>query len=293
MSTKIYSGFIIDAGSAHANLALLSAIKEPVQALVNKKHFKTIQDNATRLIDKFYAGQLRPKAAEEKDGPLEDYSAWAYCGHTMEQEQRECRTSQQRSPFYDCDVELFLRMHPDTGALLGYLQEERVGVYDYLLTVPGIREYGYWNNTDQPEELTEEEWAARGEAWELVLDGPYAVFCVKWQPCSWDDSSVAGPLPSLESRVQQLAREELVDSAIRAQLEKEKTEKGDGVRSASLAGVSRAMRKAQEAVDTEGDPLNLEFKELCAKHEGMLLPELTRQLLQTPWDKLPAVAPKA
>lgn len=123
-----------------------------------------------------------------------------------------------------------------------------------------------------------------------MLDGPCAVFCVQWQPCSWDDSSVAGPLPSLESRVENLAREELVDRAIRVQLEKEKAEQGEGVRNASLAGVSRAMRRAEEALNTEGDPLRAEFLELCTKHEGMLLPELTQQLLKTHWDKLPPVA---
>lgn len=294
MSTKIYSGFIIDAGSAQANLALLSSIKEPVQRLVNKKHFKTIQDRAVALLDKFYAGKLLSSneaadtdKAEHKDGPLADYSAWAYCGHQVEAEQRKCRQSLERSPFYDCDVELFLRMHPETGALLGYLQEERVGVYDYLLTVDGIREYGYWNNSDQPDEVSEQEWEKRGQDWKLLLDGPFAVFCVKWEPISWDDSTVAGSMPSLQKRAQNLASEELIDRAIRAQLSHEATHKPNTVRSASFAGVSRAMQKAQTEMDTEGAALNLEFKKLCAHYEQVLLPQLTQKVLQTHWSKLP------
>lgn len=39
-----------------------------------------------------------------------------------------------------------------------------------LLELPYIKEYGYWNNTDKPDELTEEEWDERRSDWNEVLD---------------------------------------------------------------------------------------------------------------------------
>ena len=39
-----------------------------------------------------------------------------------------------------------------------------------LLKLPYIKEYGYWNNTDKPDELTEEEWDQRRSDWNEVLD---------------------------------------------------------------------------------------------------------------------------
>lgn len=39
-----------------------------------------------------------------------------------------------------------------------------------LLKLPYIKEYGYWNNTDKPDELTEEEWDQRRSDWNEILD---------------------------------------------------------------------------------------------------------------------------
>lgn len=33
-----------------------------------------------------------------------------------------------------------------------------------------VKEYFYWNNTDAPQEISEEEWTERGDAWETVLN---------------------------------------------------------------------------------------------------------------------------
>lgn len=33
---------------------------------------------------------------------------------------------------------------------------------------PNIQEYGYWNNTDKPDELTSRQWASRKKAWDFI-----------------------------------------------------------------------------------------------------------------------------
>ena len=54
-------------------------------------------------------------------------------------------------------------------------------------SLPGVEEYGYWNNTDGPREISEEDWDERGDVWERVLG---------WE--SWAECGVRcePPIPS-------------------------------------------------------------------------------------------------
>lgn len=44
--------------------------------------------------------------------------------------------------------------------------------YDAILdAMPGVSEYAYWNNSDKPEHVTDEEWDDRASVWNAVLPG--------------------------------------------------------------------------------------------------------------------------
>lgn len=49
------------------------------------------------------------------------------------------------------------------------------------LKLSEIEEYGWQNNTDRPEQFSEEEWTARGEAWKAVI-APGMNGVVTWSP---------------------------------------------------------------------------------------------------------------
>lgn len=42
------------------------------------------------------------------------------------------------------------------------------GEWDGFKVPKGVEEYGYWNNTDQPEGVTTRQWNARGKTWDKV-----------------------------------------------------------------------------------------------------------------------------
>lgn len=43
------------------------------------------------------------------------------------------------------------------------------GQFNLTKLIPELKAFGYWNNTDPPEEVTEEEWALRRDIWNKVI----------------------------------------------------------------------------------------------------------------------------
>ena len=61
-------------------------------------------------------------------------------------------------------------LHDDvTGLVLALLYCETPQLQEVWESQPEVEEYGYWDNTDWPEGMTEEEWNERGEAWDRAL----------------------------------------------------------------------------------------------------------------------------
>lgn len=258
MSTKIYNGVRVNAGNALANLNLVAALHPGLQELVNIKSAKVHAQRLTEEVDHFCAMRYRLAQGDGTSAP-EDWEkkkairVWWSVQEEILNRQRDCRQSMRRAPVEDCDVELFLRVDPETGMLLGYLQEERVGAQEFLCRADGIEEYGYWNNSDQPENLSEEEWGQRGKAWAAVLAGDRPCFTVRWEPTFNTMAQIAAHFPSLADRAAARAKRHLQDQAY-AQWCQELRARGDE-EPKSFAPVARLMRQTDEAMTQEGGAL--------------------------------------
>lgn len=280
MSTKIYDGFRIQAGSAQANLQLLDTLLAPLQQLVDAKNKKLILERAMRLFDRTMVRALERRELTQEMCDAARWGALSEACNSVQTEQTKCRNSLSRSPLIDCDVQLFLRPHHESNSLLGYLQEERVGARTYLLTVAGVSDFAYWNNTDPPEELAEEEWDARGRLWNEVLDSPRACLTMSFQPGfpSFEDEDLA-QLPSLTERAQWLAKNRLLDQAVfKLMTPEELTAYHE---KASFAGISRAMRQAEKLMADPSTELGQEFVALAGKFSALLPSAFTLKLLRT------------
>ncbi len=283
MSTKIYNGFRVNAGSALANLNLLSEVKPGVQALVDRKMLAVLTEQIVFEVDRFsllrhqvLAGEIAELPADWADKRKEYVGR--YVRRKLFEEQTECRRGLQRSPLIDCDVELFLRADPDTGMLLGYLQEERVGAHELLIRTPGIEDFGYWNNTDKPEAVSDEEWEARSRLWDKVLDNPVACLSLKFEP---DPLSMPAPasqldFPSRASRAERCARHKLESDAVAAY---PKEIAGGGMVSSYFTWASRTMREVRQSI--QDGPLKEELHKLTSLYLEVLPPDLQVCLKQT------------
>ena len=108
------------------------------------------------------------------------------------------------------------------GMLLALFLTEQSVFRDLWEDYSGVREYGYWNNTDRPEKLKEWQWRDRARAWEKafngysggVLDNGLVYDLVPDVPLvSFED--VLAAVPSFESRAKALARSRLYHRLLR------------------------------------------------------------------------------
>lgn len=58
---------------------------------------------------------------------------------------------------------------PQTGRILALLYAEEPEFRTVWDALPDVESYGYWNNSDQPDDVTDDEWAERREVWERVM----------------------------------------------------------------------------------------------------------------------------
>lgn len=288
MSTKIYTGFRVNTGSLAANLAKLDELVEPIQGLVDKKNSALTLRLAWESVDSLY---YRLKSGHPLSDLHREADTWGTldaCFQQVRKRQMTCRGGDTRDAAHDCDVSLFLRVHQPSQTLLGYIQEERVGVYEYLLQQAGIEDYAYWNNTDEPDHLSEAEWNARRDAWTEVLDAPQACLTMTWQPFlpTVSDEDLAG-IPSHEDRALRIARNIVTNAALeRLMTEAEKNALHER---ASFSGVMRASRQADKLLNDPTSDLHREMLNEQQRLKGILLPAITRELLQRRVSKLPGL----
>lgn len=59
--------------------------------------------------------------------------------------------------------------------MLGIVYTQHTAWFEAWCAQAGVLEYGYWDNTDPPEDMSEEEWAAREQAWAFMLAEPVSM----------------------------------------------------------------------------------------------------------------------
>lgn len=286
MSTKIYTGLCLDAGSASANLRLLDDVIRPVQALVDLKNRKLVTEAAVHLLDRL---MVRARLGELLTPQMVDMLRGSggvllrVISDTTAQQTR-CRRGAERAPRIDCDVSVFLRHHHESGAMLAYIQEERVGVRDWLLGQQSVRDYAYWNNTDRPQEISSEEWDTRARHWRTVLTNNTACLTLAWEPVypAISDEDLRF-IPGHLARAQELARGRLLDEAVHALMTEDEVL---ALKSrACFAGLSRALRKAEGLLSNPDTVWGSRFVTLTQEIAAMILPTVTMtSLLSSPRD---------
>lgn len=164
MSTRIYQGFRLKTNDLSEVLRIVNSFRPWVMEQANER------------IDTFMANM-------EKEG-MEVGKAW----RMWKDRRKAIRDTGHRDPFFDTDFSISLI--PASEHLLGIVYTEHTAWFNAWVALPEVEEFGYWNNSDGPEEVSEEAWEARGKAWEVLKDGP-----VSLQSFSIDLVPDEGPWP--------------------------------------------------------------------------------------------------
>lgn len=143
MSTKIYRGFIVDTNNMHL-------LMEKVL------HFRPwVEDQAMEKLRKFIADL-------KEDGKDKSQACRAW-----NKLRRENRAGGHRSSTTDTDFQLVFMPYEDKCLGIGYTSDDEW--FKGWLKQPGVSYFGYWNNSDGPEDVPLEEWEKRGKMWDEVL----------------------------------------------------------------------------------------------------------------------------
>jgi len=64
---------------------------------------------------------------------------------------------------YDMNIVFMLREAPEHYLCMPTNGRDR---FEFMKDIEGVEEFGYWDNTDRPDGMTQEEWDARGKLWD-------------------------------------------------------------------------------------------------------------------------------
>jgi hypothetical protein len=194
MSTKIYTAFRLPGYTLERALHKLQAFQLEVLVPVAQQacHRKVVSEAVARL-DAHHCGLDTEKP---RLSPMAE--AWS----DLMGRANDIVKPGRRDPSVDFDFEVTL--FPFDDAILGISFTEQSDFHALWLAQSDVEEYGYWNNTDKPETVSESEWESRADAWDVVLPG-YATpaqsglaltLCVGGALLAYPVEDVDGLLPS-------------------------------------------------------------------------------------------------
>lgn len=200
MSTKIYNGLrlkIDGLGDLHEKVTEWRATVAKLQL-----------EHDAKITAQFAASKIDDAAM--KDEVV--YGAVHAVGWEIHDRRREVEKTQRRDPLIDTEFTLVVMPYPAGDMILAIAYSERQDWIKQFRALPWVEEYGYWNNTDKPDEVSDEEWEEREKAWTAAtksdpLDRPGAAgFTIECLPhhVFVDPKECVPHLPTYEGRVERI-----------------------------------------------------------------------------------------
>jgi hypothetical protein len=198
MSTKIYSGFKAKNVGAKQLMCDLIDIQTEARKIANELSWNYQMFYAVTLFDKVSLGLA--------EAPKSSYLGEARAAQLTAQQESE-RTNERNR---EVDYSFSICVYPvKNNEFLGLWFTEWESKYTPLIkSKPWYQEYGYWNNTDKPEHLSNREWNKRRKDWEILRWGTPANECMLTLECvkcvefgNWITSDSQVELLSFEERL--------------------------------------------------------------------------------------------
>lgn len=177
MSTKIYDGIQIK----HMDIISLNKFMKDVRKTlipIAKKEFikATVRFMECCLVyintgHKLYFSQINYKELDE----LEDKSLEGIKNYVEKKSVEMMKTNEttdtwaKYTPEFDLKSEIYI--FPIENKTLGMTFIKNKNLYETFMNLPEVSEYGYWNNVDKPEDISEKEWDIREKDWNEALEG--------------------------------------------------------------------------------------------------------------------------
>jgi len=169
MSTKIYDGLRATDFNPFDVAKNIRAVMEPIFHEEFTNHLKLAQSREGETWGRVFDLPHTPYYAKWVDKVIK-FKPWDTTDdlHELLELLQHSKVHTFSSLDFGYEVGLFKNITPgDTRPLiLIYAERLKYKYIDALKEQHVVTEYGYWNNTDQPDELTEAEWKEREKAWD-------------------------------------------------------------------------------------------------------------------------------
>lgn len=176
MSTKIFHGHRIRTATIPGGPLGLAAVFADALVPVERRLYLAVTTAiATRMRDQ---AKYAPPAPDRRLSWLLSAEA-----EIRDAAQRIAATGH-RNPALDLACSVVAVPDPGAGGEWTYLliYAEQPAYWDALRAIPGVEEYGYWNNTDRPGHCTEYDWTVRRQTWDRVIGNePPALRGLTWE----------------------------------------------------------------------------------------------------------------
>lgn len=182
MSTKIYTGFRLEAESFEAASRAIDDFQQNLEPRIDEKLGKLLVNIATKKLDDIHLGKASPK----KTSLLME--AW----HEYMDSAAERKRGGESRPGWDFGVSLTLL--PFEGKVYGIFYSGDREFQKLWMDRPDVSDFAYWNNSDPDESVSEEAWAERGRVWDAIFEKCSIPAKVGFSR----DCSEESPFPSIE-----------------------------------------------------------------------------------------------
>lgn len=152
MSYKVYTGFRLALTSLADIQSIIVAWRDEMEALHEAAFAKLVAGEIADRIDKISRSLALPAKNILSSTIL---SIW--------DRQRNIKRTDRRDP--DVDFEFLLRLFPFEGRVYGIAHCEQNAWLERWLDQPFLDRFNYWDNSDKPDQIDEDEWADRQRIW--------------------------------------------------------------------------------------------------------------------------------
>jgi len=172
MSTKIYDGLRVATPEGKGMLRFRKEVFDTAEPLLREGYDRMVAMKSVDMLDRF---MVKGEVPEGIDREKPDCSVTGVMTKFLMDKAKEMsKDLRARDPEHDFTFSLSVYPFDDFTLLFPICEQKNV--IEAIGTIQGIEEYGYWNNTDQPDEVTDEEWKERGKLWEEACDmGPLII----------------------------------------------------------------------------------------------------------------------
>lgn len=168
MSTKIYNGYKLPNWTFKELKDFYTPLVEEANIIRTELYSKQLAKDATLNIDRYNHNLSLidlPKHFKDKE-TFKTYYLDIARDYAMEQI-KEIHITHRRNPAYDYEFDICFI--PIDNAVLALLYTEQKNLTEMWENCQHVSEYGYWNNEEQDESITDEEWEQRRIDWDIAL----------------------------------------------------------------------------------------------------------------------------